>query len=106
MTIFYQIYFRFRISIMIILATVCIVSWARFAGRGTEECYSGARPKLELGVGGIATAPFFIIITLILELRIQNPFSFKMGNQRKLEVGGIAPAAFPFLITLIRESRI
>ena len=66
----FQIYSRIWISIMIILATVCIVSWARFAGRGTEECYSGARPKLDLGVGGIAPAAFLIIITLILELRI------------------------------------
>ena len=55
---------------MIILATVCIVSWARFAGRGTEECYSGAWPKLDLGVGGIAPAAFLIIIILILESRI------------------------------------
>ena len=36
------IFFRIITIMMIIVIAVCIVSWVRFAGRWTEECYSGA----------------------------------------------------------------
>ena len=54
---------------MIIVIAVCIVSWARFAGRWTEECYSGAR-CLSWRWEWEAPSPVFLILNPLPHARI------------------------------------